>query len=161
MKTSTTNYTILEAQSEEHFQIGATLFREYAEAIQVDLCFQNFEKELQELHLQYVRPTGCLFLVRSEDEQYLGCAAIRKIDPSVAELKRMYVRPQARGMGLGLRLLQKAVEVAEELAYEKIRLDTMPFMESAIRMYEKMGFYQINSYRHNPHEGVRYYEKSL
>lgn len=161
MKPVTTDFAILEASKEEHFQTGADLFREYADAIQVDLCFQGFEMELQELHLQYARPTGCLFLVRGIDEQYMGCVAVRKIDASTAELKRMYVRPQARGLGLGHTLLQKALEAAAELGYRKIRLDTMPSMESAIRLYEKMGFYQINPYRHNPHEGVRYYEKRL
>lgn len=161
MKTSTTQYTIIEAHNEEHFQIGATLFREYAEDIQVDLCFQDFQKELQELHLQYARPNGCLFLIQAADEQYAGCGAIRKIEGSIAELKRMYIRPSTRGLGLGHQLLQKAIQVAEELRYEIIRLDTMPFMENAIRLYEKMGFYQIEPYRHNPHEGVRFYEKKL
>ncbi len=154
-------YSILEAQSEQHFQTGAAMFREYANAIEVDLCFQNFEKELQEIHLQYARPAGCLFLVQSGKGEYVGCGAIRRIDDATAELKRMYVRPAARGLGLGRQLLQKAIQAAQELQYEKIRLDTMPFMESAIRLYEKMGFYLIESYRHNPHEGVKYYEKNL
>lgn len=161
MKAFTDHFTILEAQNKQHFQVGASLFREYADAIAVDLCFQGFEKELKELHLQYARPVGCLFLAKSIEGEFVGCTAIRNIDGTAAELKRMYVRPSARGKGLGFLLLKRALQVAEELQYEKIRLDTMPFMENAIKMYEKVGFYQIQAYRHNPHDEVRYYEKIL
>lgn len=154
-------YEIILAQDNRDYEAGVTLFQEYANSLNIDLGFQNFEEELKKIHIQYREPTGGLLLIKAAAGHFVGCVAIRKIDDSTAELKRMYIQPEARGNGLGRILLQQALELAKDLHYERIRLDTMPFMESAIVLYEKMGFYQIEAYRYNPYEEARYYEKIL
>jgi putative acetyltransferase len=136
------------------------LFREYEKAIGVDLCFQNFEKELVELPGQYAPPDGCLILVRVEN-QIAGCAALRCFEANVCEMKRLYLRPQFRKLGLGRQMAMMILDEAIKRGYKKMRLDTLPSMTEAIALYKSMGFEQIDSYRYNPLEGAIYMEKQL
>ena len=132
------------------------MLREYAEWLQVDLCFQNFDQELAGLPGDYAPPSGCLLIVEAA-----GCVALRRIDDEVCEMKRLYVRPAHRGSGLGRRLILAIIEQAREIGYVKMRLDTMPRMNSDQDLYESFGFRDIPAYRYNPEPGARFLELTL
>ena len=136
-----------EANSTEDYQLAGQLFQEYADQIGVDLEFQNFKEELNKLQLQYTRPQGVLFLVKDQNGTPLGCFAIRVLEGHVCELKRMYLRKEGRGKGVGKQMLNCAIETARQLGYKKMRLDTLPTMNRAIALYMQAGFYEIDSYR--------------
>jgi len=133
------------------------LFEEYAASIGVDLCFQHFAEELAGLPGDYAPPRGCL-LIATHGAQPVGCAALRPLGERVAELKRVYVRPAARGTGLGRRLVEEALARARAAGHEAVRLDTLPGMEAAIRLYERLGFRDIEPYTSNPVPGARFLE---
>jgi GNAT superfamily N-acetyltransferase len=136
-------------------QIRAML-REYAAWLEVDLCFQNFEQELAELPGDYAPPGGRLLIAEGA-----GCVALRPIDREICEMKRLYVRPEQRGTGLGRKLVQAIIEEARGIGYARMRLDTMPKMDSAQRLYESLGFRDIAPYRYNPEPGARFLELTL
>lgn len=131
------------------------LFEEYSRWIGVDLSFQNFAEELQNLPGDYAPPTGILLLARSGGAM-AGCIAVRKIDGSTCEMKRLFVRDACRGKGTGVALANAAVQWAREMGYARMLLDTLPSMGSAHRLYERMGFKEIEAYRFNPVKGARY-----
>ena len=152
---------IFEALSAADIAAARVLFKEYAASIGVDLCFQGFDDELRSLPGKYAPPRGGLFLATS-DEILVGCVAVRPLKTEgIAELKRLYVRPQARGYGLGRSLTQRAIDRAIEAGYESIRLDTLPSMAGAQRLYRQMGFKEIAPYTFNPVPGVTYMEMQL
>ena len=132
------------------------MLREYAAWLEVDLCFQNFERELAELPGEYAPPRGRLLIAEGA-----GCVALRPIEEEVCEMKRLYVRPAFRGSGLGRRLVEKLIEDARTIGYRRMRLDTMPKMDSAQRMYASFGFRDIEAYRYNPEPGARFLELLL
>lgn len=140
---------IKEAHSGEHLAAIRELFVEYAKAIQVDLCFQNFDRELTELPGRYAPPEGKLLLAL-EGEITAGCVALRKIGDGVCEVKRLYVRPAFRGQGLGRTLAQTVIATAKEIGYKCLRLDTLNSMKEAIALYESLGFQRIAPYYENP-----------
>lgn len=150
-----------EVKSFEEYKVAADLFKEYAAQIGHDLAFQNFNEELQKIESHYSPPGGAIFIAYNEERMPLGCFAIRKFDSGICELKRMYLKKEARGLGIGKQLLRKAIEVGRDLGYQKMRLDTLPAMDSAIKLYEKTGFYKIEPYRFNPIEGALFYEFKL
>jgi ribosomal protein S18 acetylase RimI-like enzyme len=150
-----------EVITEAEYTIAGDLFREYASQLDIDLAFQNFNKELETLHSQYSRPSGMIVIAFNETQTPLGCFGIRKFEGAICELKRMYLRKEARGLGMGSILLQRAIEIGKELGYEKMRLDTLPSMNTAIKLYKKAGFYEIEPYRFNPVEGTKYFEIML
>ena len=147
--------TIRRATPSDLDEIRAML-REYAEWLQVDLCFQNFDQELAGLPGDYASPSGCLLIAEGA-----GCVALRRIDDDICEMKRLYVRPVHRGSGLGRRLILAIIEHAREIGYVKMRLDTMPKMNSAQSIYESFGFRDISAYRYNPEPGARFLELDL
>ena len=148
------------AGTEADFAQARELFLEYADSLDTDLCFQNFSRELQTLEEQYGNPQGALCLAFDESLP-VGCVGVRRLDNETAELKRMYVRPASRGHQIGKHLLELALDAATTLGYRKIRLDTLPSMESAQQLYHSFGFSVIPSYRFNPVEGTIYMEKEI
>lgn len=152
---------LIEVKSDDAYELAKELFKEYSTQIGVDLSFQNFEQELLSLKSQYTRPKGVIYIAYNDKEESVGCFGIRAFDHSVCELKRMYLKDAYRGLSIGKTLLGKSIEIAKELEYQKMRLDTLPTMHSAISLYEKMGFYKIDPYRFNPIEGTKYFEITL
>jgi ribosomal protein S18 acetylase RimI-like enzyme len=152
--------TITEAQFPTETDLVREIFREYAAGLGVDLCFQDFEAELAALPGKYAPPQGRLLLAR-RDGDVAGCVALRPQAGDVCEMKRLYVRPAARGLGLGRRLAEAACAAAREAGYARIRLDTLPDMAAAQSMYASMGFRPIPAYVFNPVAGVRYLERDL
>jgi ribosomal protein S18 acetylase RimI-like enzyme len=152
---------ILRAASEPEIAAAAALFREYAAWLDLDLSFQGFAAELAALPGEYAPPRGAL-LVAVDDGVALGCAGLRPLDwPHSAELKRLYVRPEARGHQVGSLLSQAAVSIARDADYQRVRLDTLPTMVVAQRLYEALGFREIDAYRYNPVAGTRFMELVL
>ena len=137
-----------------------TLLREYHAWTGVDLCFQGFERELAELPGDYVAPDGLLLVARL-DGAIVGCVAAHRWDGDACEMKRLFVRDAARGTGCGRELLDRVVGWARAAGYRKIVLDTLPVMDRAQRMYERLGFRDVAPYRSNPVEGARYLELTL
>ncbi len=136
-------------------EILRVLFREYQQAVGTDLCFQGFADEVAGLPGEYAPPRGALWLA-ADGEAALGCIALRPLDPERAEMKRLYVRPAARGLGLGRRLAETLIGEARRLGYRRVCLDTLPTMQTAQALYAELGFVDIAPYRLNPVEGARY-----
>ena len=152
---------IRQAETQEDIESARTLFREYESWLGMSLCFQGFEEELANLPGKYSPPDGRLFLAYVEEE-LAGCIAQRKIDDGVCEMKRLFLRENARGHGLGNQLIEKLIDEAHKIGYAKMRLDTYPpKMGKAVKLYESHGFYPIEPYYHNPHEGVLFMELQL
>jgi putative acetyltransferase len=146
---------IMEAISGEDYAAGKTLIEEYAAALGVDLCFQNFPEEIANLPTIYGLPRGCLLLARMNG-QLVGCVAVRNQGAAVCEMKRLYVKPQGRKTGLGRHLAESAVEHAKRLGYSRMVLDTLPSMIEAQSLYESLGFRELEGYYQNPLSGVHY-----
>lgn len=147
------------AQPSEVEQVR-TLVLEYAGSLGVDLCFQDFAREMQEFPGEYTPPEGCLLLAMS-GEAPAGCVGLRPLGSGVCEMKRLYVRPQYRGQGLGQQLARAIIAEAGELNYAAMRLDTLPSMKAAIGMYRELGFQPIAPYYRNPVEGALFFELKL
>ena len=136
------------------------LFREYADSLAFDLFFQDFEKELESLPGRYAVPEGCLLIAQNQDG-IVGCVAVRKIDNGLCEMKRLFVRPEYRGTGIGRRLAMEIIQTAIRLGYSRMRLDTTPSMNAATSLYRSLGFYDTAPYCYNPVPGAVYLELDL
>jgi carbonic anhydrase len=153
---------IVQAQSEQEIQQVRELFSEYVAWLGINLCFQNYEKELAELPGDYAPPSGRLWLVLDEDGGAAGCAALRDLGNGVCEMKRLFVRPEFRGQHLGERLVELILNEARAIGYQHIRLDTLPGkMDRAIAMYRARGFKDIPPYYNNPVVGAAFMELAL
>ena len=148
------------AHTPQEYSAAAKLFTEYAAWLNIDLGFQHFESELKELSQMYAAPTGGIILCK-EDENYIACVAIRKIDAETAELKRMYVQSDKQGKGIGKTILTQAIEMARGCGYQRIRLDTLDHMTAAINLYKHAGFKLIPAYYHNPIASALYFELDI
>ena len=151
---------IIQATSHEHIDQVRLLFREYAAFLGVNLDFQHFEEELAALPGQYGPPGGALLLALDQQEA-LGCAALRPLAPGICEMKRLYVRPRGRGLGLGRQLAQAVIAEAVHLGYRRMRLDTLGRLTEAMGLYQSLGFRPIAPYYDNPLPDVAYWELEL
>ena len=138
-----------DGHSRERVATVRELFREYAKGIGIDLCFQDFDRELAELPGKYAPPEGRLLLAL-EGTKVAGCVALRKIGDDTCEMKRLYVRPAFRRKGVGRLLARAVIEAAGKCGYARMRLDTLSSMAEAIALYESLGFRRIEAYYHNP-----------
>ncbi len=151
------------AQAESPVQVAQAreLLLEYAQTLGFSLCFQNFDKELAGLPGDYAPPDGRLLLAEFGG-QIAGCVALHKLGNSVCEMKRLYLRPQFRGKGLGRALADRIIAEARQIGYQCMRLDTVePVMKDAVAMYRKIGFREIAPYCANPIAGALYMEFEL
>jgi putative acetyltransferase len=151
---------IREAESPEDIAVVKRLFTEYAESLGIDLCFQGFEKELAELPGAYARESGRLLLAEIDGDA-VGCVALRRLSDGICEMKRLYVNPNLRGLRIGRLLVNEIIARGRRIGYERMRLDTMPSMQTAIGMYRSLGFVEIEPYCNNPIPGALFLELRL
>jgi len=153
--------TFAQTESPEQIAQARELFLEYAQSLGFSLCFQNFDKELAELPGEYAPPAGRLLLAEFEG-QLAACVALHGLDSGICEMKRLYLRPQFRGHGLGRVLAERIIAEARQIGYQRMRLDTVePVMKDAVAMYRKLRFREIAPYCANPMAGAIYMELEL
>jgi putative acetyltransferase len=158
--------TFARAESAPQIAQARELFLEYAQSLGFSLCFQNFDQELAGLPGDYAPPAGRLLLAEFAG-QLAGCVALHKLDSAIGdsaicEMKRLYLRPQFRGKGLGRLLAETIIAEACQIGYQRMRLDTVePVMKDAVAMYRRFGFKEIAPYCPNPNPGVLYMELQL
>lgn len=154
-------FSISQAESPTQLAQVRELFLEYAQSLGFSLCFQSFDQELASLPSDYAPPDGRLLLAEF-DGAVAGCVALHKLNALICEMKRLYLRPQFRGKGLGRILAEKIINEARTIGYSTLRLDTVePVMTEAVAMYRKLGFKEIAPYRANPIVGALYMELDL
>lgn len=153
-------FSLTQADCPEHYEAARQLFGEYLDFLGLDLSFQRVNEELSHIAQSYGPPAGGLLLLAHNGE-WVGCAGIRPIGPGIAELKRMYIRESCRGLGAGRLLMQACLQLAADLGYKRIRLDTLERLSAALNLYRMAGFHEIPAYYDNPLEGVVYMERSL
>jgi len=152
--------SVVEAAAPAQVALARGLFEAYARSLNFSLCFQGFDQELAGLPGDYAAPRGRLLLGLLDGETR-GCVALRPLEPGACEMKRLYVRPEARGTGLGLLLARCVVAEARALDYTRMCLDTLPQMETAQALYRRLGFRPIGNYNGNPILGTLFFELDL
>lgn len=151
---------IVTVTSAGQFEQARLLFQEYADNLGVDLCFQGFDEELANLETIYT-PTDGSLLLAFYDKQIVGCVAVRKLEAGVCEMKRLFVKPQFQGFRIGKNLIVSIIEKSRRLGYERMRLDTLPEMAKAQKLYSSFGFEKIPAYRYNPDPQTIFMELNL
>ena len=149
-----------EIEREKDLKEVKKLFGDYASALGISLDFQGFDQELANLPGDYSPPDGSLLMALSEGE-VAGCVALRKFANGICEMKRLYTKPQFRGLGIGRALCEAIIVRARRIGYDRMRLDTLPSMETARALYASLGFKEIEPYRYNPIEGAHFMELVL
>lgn len=152
--------TLVAVETQEQVELARALFREYADAIGVDLEYQGFAAELEALPSPYTPSHGALFFAQVNGDT-AGCVALRRLDDKTGEMKRLYVRPAFRSWGLGRYLIEAAIQAARRAGYTALRLDTLPSMAAAQGLYRKLGFVEIPAYNSSHLPGTRFYELML
>lgn len=151
---------IIQAMTPELYAMAKDLFIAYQQYLNVDLCFQSFEAELNDLPAMYGPPTGALLLAFYHQD-IAGCVALRAKGNGVCEMKRLYVLPAFQGKGIGKQLATAIVAAGQQMGYKKMVLDTLDRLRPAIQLYSQIGFNPCPAYYHNPLEGVVFMEKAL
>jgi len=152
---------LIQATDPKHIEQVRTLFLEYAGSLDFSLCFQSFDEELKSLPGAYGPPNGRLLLALNQGHA-AGCIALRKLETGICEMKRLYVRPADRGLGLGRLLVERLIAEARAMGYERMRLDTVESaMKDAIALYRKLGFHEIKPYTAIPIESALWMELML
>jgi GNAT superfamily N-acetyltransferase len=147
---------ITPARSESDIACVRGLFVEYAESIGIDLEYQGFSKELATLPGKYAPPAGEL-LIATVNGQPAGCVALRSLDSATLEMKRLYIRPSSRGLGLGKQLVESAIAAARQRGFAELRLDTLESMAAARALYASLGFAEIPPYGDAHIPGTKFY----
>lgn len=160
MRREMPSFVLSHATSLEDVREVRALFEEYAASLGFSLCFQSFDRELADLPGAYAPPSGRLLLARLDGEA-AGCVGLRPIGEHVCEMKRLFVRPEHHGTGLGRRLAAAVVDEARRAGYATMKLDTLPSMKAAMGLYESLGFRDTAPYTHNPIEGARFMELTI
>ncbi len=151
---------LLHVTSEPHLSQAKFLFLEYAASLSFNLCFQGFDEEVSSLPGPYGPPGGCLLLAL-RDGSPCGCGAFRPLDDGVCEMKRLYVRPDARGLGIGRMLAETLIDEARARGFSQMNLDTINTMVEAIGLYRSLGFQETEPYTLNPVPGAKFFSLSL
>lgn len=155
------DFALHQVEFPEQIAQARELFLEYEKSLGFSLCFQSFDKELANLPGDYAPPDGRLLLAEYESG-LAGCVALHKLTDEISEMKRLYLRPQFRGKGLGRVLAHRIIAEARQIGYRRMRLDTVePVMKDAVAMYRKLGFREIEPYCANPIPGALYMELEL
>ncbi|WP_416439440.1 GNAT family N-acetyltransferase [Phnomibacter sp. MR] len=151
---------IITANNAASYAIAKEMFIAYQQYLNIDLCFQSFEAELNDLPAMYGPPHGALLLA-FDGQDIAGCVALRPKANGICEMKRLYVLPAFQGKGIGKQLATAIVHAGKQLGYNKMVLDTLHRLQPAIQLYEQLGFVHCDAYYHNPLEGVVFMEKPL
>jgi len=151
---------VIPANSPEQIEAARRLMLEYEKWLGIDLCFQGLAEELAQLPGKYAPPRGRLLLA-AESGEWAGCVALRPLEESICEMKRLYVGPAFRGRRIGRMLAEAVVRAAQEIGYARMRLDTLETMTPATTLYRSLGFQEIPPYCFNPIPGARYFELDL
>jgi GNAT superfamily N-acetyltransferase len=154
-------FTIVTVRDAAGLAAVAALFRAYAAGLPVDLAYQDFATELAALPGKYAGPAGALLLARAADGTAIGCVGLRPMPDGCGEMKRLYVAPEARGLGLGRALMDAVVDQARRLGYRELRLDTLPTMTEAIAMYRRAGFTPIAPYYDGAPAGTLFLSRAI
>jgi GNAT superfamily N-acetyltransferase len=154
--------TISHARGSSEIEVVRRLFRDYWAGLNVDICFQNFGDELENLPGKYVPPTGALFLARNDAGDAVGCVALRATEKDgCCEMKRLYIAPEGRGNGVGRALVRAIMDEARGLGYGEMRLDTLPILEPAIALYRSEGFAECAPFGEPDKVKLLYFNKTL
>ncbi len=145
---------------EEDLDSVRELFLQYVESLPFELDFQDFDKEFRTLPGKYAEPYGTIILA-VQNKEPIGCIALRKLEDNICEMKRLYVKPEVRGKGIGIKLATEIIEQAKEKEYKIMRLDTLVSMKSAVNLYKQLGFKEIRPYIYNPLEDALYMELKI
>lgn len=151
---------ILPARFPHQGNLTRAIFAAYADSLEIDLSFQNFQAELDALPGQYGAPQGQILLAWHGSE-VVGCVAMRALEGTICEMKRLFVRPAARGQQTGRQLALAIGQCARQAGYTHLRLDTLSSMVPALQLYASLGFTDIPAYVFNPHAGARFLELDL
>ncbi|MHC4743382.1 MAG: GNAT family N-acetyltransferase [Planctomycetota bacterium] len=155
-----TSLNIIPARTEEHIEAAKQLFIEYQNCLEFDLDFQNFDQELAALPGEYAPPAGCILFAEYKGD-IRGCIALRDLGDGICEMKRLYVRPEYRGLGIGRRLAEAVIDAAKKLDYRSMRLDFVSPRPAAQQLYKSLGFKEIEPYESVPVEGALFMELQL
>ena len=155
------NIQLTYANSQEDLDATQKIFIEYQQFLGIDLCFQDFEKELKNLDKIYAAPQGCIILAKTPQNEVIGCVALKPIGDGVCEMKRLYVQSTYRGYALGKRLVQELLHFARKANYHTMKLDTLTSLNEAITLYRNFGFIETTPYVFNPLTNVLYFELNL
>jgi len=154
------NLSVISELEENDIVEVKKLIQEYINWINIDLSFQDIETEMFTFPGKYQKPDG-IFLVAKYENAIVGCVGYRKINNEICEMKRLYVKDEYKGKGIGASLIKEVMKSAKNQGYRKMRLDTLEKMESAIKLYKRYGFHEIEQYINNPINGAKFMEKEL
>ncbi|WP_201403081.1 GNAT family N-acetyltransferase [Kaistia sp. 32K] len=158
---SETSFQIRPVRSDDDLAVVVGMIRAYAASLDIDLRFQDFETEIASMPGKYAPPGGELLLARAASGLPLGCVGLRPLDAEICEMKRLYVAPDGRGLGVGRALVDALVAEARRIGYREMRLDTLPSLGAALALYGKTGFRRIEPYYATPIEGTVFLAKDL
>ncbi|MBW1616253.1 MAG: GNAT family N-acetyltransferase [Deltaproteobacteria bacterium] len=153
---------LIKAETDEHINMARTLFLEYEKELGINLCFQNFKNELKNLPCKYAEPAGALLIAENKFKNPAGCVALKKLSANgICEIKRLFVKPDCRTKGVGVKLISAIIDIAVKKGYLFMRLDTLASLKKAIKLYDFFGFKKIAPYYNNPIKNAVYMELNL